>query len=93
MSLVKQRLIIRIIWTLLSGRKGEPANGVFEKWDKQDIQKITDSATQPASSSHPQPHQYKGQRFSRGRGISRNALWLGPYSFLSIQGPFSSAVP
>jgi hypothetical protein len=26
------------------------------------------SSTQPASSSHPQPQQFQGQRLSRGRG-------------------------
>ena len=38
------------------------------------------TSAQPPSSSHPQ--QYQGQRLSRGRGISRNALllWLSSLS-------------
>jgi hypothetical protein len=48
-------------------RKRGTANGVFEKWDKQDIKIITDSSIQPASSLHPPPQQYLGQRLSRGR--------------------------
>jgi len=44
--------------------KGTPANGVFEKWDKQDIQKITGSSIQPASSLHPLPQQYQGLQLS-----------------------------
>ncbi len=37
--------------------------------------RVTYPSAQPASSLHPQPQQYQGQRFSRGRGIF----------FLSIQ--------
>jgi hypothetical protein len=40
--------------------------------------------TQPASSSHPQPRQYQGQRLSRGKGISRSARWrrnIVPYLY------------
>ncbi len=33
-------------------------------------------STQPASPSHPLPQQYQGQRLSRKRGISRDALWV-----------------
>ena len=35
---------------------------------------ITDSSTQPASSSHPEPQHYQDQRFSRGRGIFGNIV-------------------
>ncbi len=49
--------------------KGTPAKGVFEKWDKQAIQEITDPSAQPASSLHPQHQGAPGQRPSIGRGI------------------------
>jgi hypothetical protein len=54
------------------GNISKPVIG--EKGDKQAIQKIANFSTQPASSSHPQAQQYQGQRPSKGRGISRNAL-------------------
>jgi len=47
------------------------------KWD---YPGIIVSSTQSASSWHPQPQLSLGQRPSRGRGISRNALWLSPPS-------------
>ena len=40
-----------------------------------EIRRIIASSIQPASSSRPQPQEYQGQHLSRGRGISRNALW------------------
>ena len=82
MSFANKCLVFSTFYTFLSGERETAAKGVYEKWDKQDIKIITGSSTQPASSSHPQPQQYQGQRPSRVRGISRNALWL-PISFHS----------
>lgn len=53
----------------------QPANGVFEKWDEQNIQEITDSSAQPVSSSHRQSQQYQGQRSFRGQGIFHNSVF------------------
>ncbi len=56
--------------------KGTPGNGVFEKWDKQAIQKTIDSSPQPPSPSHPQSQLSQGQRLSTDRGIFRSSRWL-----------------
>ena len=45
------------------------------------------TSAQPASSSHPQHQQYLGQRLSRGRGISRNALWSLLITFTPQNSP------
>jgi len=39
-------------------------------------------AAQPAAPSHPHPPEYKGQRPSRDRGISHDALWLFPFQLI-----------